>query len=125
MDVYSCVAILTWGIAAMALWKFRKRKDYQYSTLDTAGIILNTVLILMIYPPMCLGCGLMVTEEYYENAPNLMERASIVLSSLMPSLCVAGVAASVVLRRKEKPVWSFAVQFVGAIFCGIIMLIAL
>ena len=50
MDGYSWIALLTLIVTVVAAWMIRKRKEYKYSTLDISGIILNTVLIVMIYP---------------------------------------------------------------------------
>jgi ACR3 family arsenite efflux pump ArsB len=52
MDGYSWIALLTLIVTVVAVWMIRKRKEYKYSMLDTSGIILNAVLIVMIYPPL-------------------------------------------------------------------------
>ena len=124
MDIYSCISIVTLFSVALALWKFRKRKDYQYSLLDLSGLILNTVLMVMIYPPLCVLTGLMATGAYTDKFPIVLEGAAVVFSRLMPAACVGGIGTSVVLRRKEKSGLSFLVQFAGAVWFSIILLIA-
>ena len=124
MDGYSCIAILTLFTVALSLWKYRKRKDYQYSLLDTAGMILNTVLMVMVYPPLCLLCILMTTGTYVDKFPMVLEGVTAAMARLMPAVCVAGIGASVVLRRKERPVLSFALQFAGTLWFCLLLLVA-
>lgn len=124
MDLYSCISILVMFSVALALWKFRKRKDYHYSLLDTSGVILNVVLSIMIYPPLCVLCGLMTTGEYTDQFPMVLEGAAIAFSRLLPAVCLGGIGASIVLRRKERSALSFLAQFAGAVWFCVIMLLA-
>lgn len=124
MDIYACISILTMFTVALSLWKYRKPKDYQYSLLDISAIILNVVLGMMIYPPFCVLCGLMATGEYTDQFPIVLEGAAIVLSRLLPAVCVGSIGASIVLRRREKPTAGFLVQFAGAAWFCIIMMLA-
>ena len=64
MDFSSCIALLTVIVAVVAVWKIRKRKEYRYSMLDTSGIILNIVLIVMIYPPLCVAAALLGIDRF-------------------------------------------------------------
>jgi hypothetical protein len=126
MDGYSLVALLTLIVTVFAVWKIRKRKDYKYSTLDTAGIILNSVLIVMIYPPLSVAGALLgIVRVATEPFKIFLEGAAIAMGSLMPAISVAGIGASIILRRKEKPGLSFLVQFAGGVWFGITMLLAL
>ena len=125
MDGYSWIALLTMLCAIFAIWKVRKPKDRKNSPLDVSGIILNVVLLVMIYPPMSvaaalLGIGNFATEPFAV----FLENAAVALGRLLPAVCVAGIAASVVLRRKGKSGLSFLVQFAGAVWFGITMLLA-
>ena len=125
MDGYSWIALLTLIATVFAVWKIRKRKEYQYSLLDTSGIILNAVLMVMIYPPLSvasglLGIGRFATEPFFI----FLEGIAVAMGRLMPAICVAGFGASIVLRRKERPNLSFLVQFSGAIWFGMTMLVA-
>ena len=125
MDGYSWVALLTLIVTVMAVWKIRKRKEYKYSTLDISGIILNTVLIVMIYPPLSVVGALFEIGRFATEPLSIfLEGATIAMGRLMPSISVAGIGASVVLRRKEKPGLSFLVQFAGGIWFCIMMLLA-
>ena len=125
MDVYSWVSLATVIITVLAVWKIRKRKEYQYSMLDTSGIILNTVLIVMIYPPLSVA-GALFEIGRFATEPFLifLEGATVAMGRLMPAISVAGIGASVILRRKEKPGLSFLVQFTGGIWFCIMMLLA-
>ena len=126
MDGYSLVALLTLIVTVFAVWKIRKRKEYKYSTLDTAGIILNSVLIVMIYPPLSVAGALLgIVRVATEPLKIFLEGAAIAMGSLMPAISVAGIGASIILRRKEKPGLSFLVQFAGGMWFGITMLLAL
>lgn len=126
MDGYSLVALLTLIVTVFAVWKIRKRKEYKYSTLDTAGIILNSVLIVMIYPPLSVAGALLgIVRVATEPLEIFLEGAAIAMGSLMPAISVAGIGASIILRRKEKPGLSFLVQFAGGVWFGITMLLAL
>lgn len=126
MDGYSLVALLTLIVTVFAVWKIRKRKEYKYSTLDTAGIILNSVLIVMIYPPLSVAGALLgIVRVATEPLEIFLEGAAIAMGSLMPAISVAGIGASIILRRKEKPGLSFLVQFAGGMWFGITMLLAL
>ena len=117
MDGYSWIALLTMFFALAAVWNIHKRKEYVYSLLDTSGVILNTVLIFMVYPPLCV-VGLLVGAATAESASVFLKSIAVAMGRLMPAVSVAGVAASVILRRKEKPGISFLVQFAGgAWFC--------
>ena len=125
MDGYSWVALLTLIVTVVAVWMIRKRKEYKYSMLDTSGIILNTVLIVMIYPPLSVVGALFEIGRFATEPLSIfLEGATIAMGRLMPSTSVAGIGASVILRRKEKPGLSFLVQFTGGIWFCIMMLLA-
>ena len=125
MDGYSWVALLTLIVTVVAAWMIRKRKEYKYSMLDTSGIILNAVLIVMIYPPLSVVGALFEIGRFATEPLSIfLEGATIVMGRLMPAISVAGIGASVILRRKEKPGLSFLVQFTGGIWFCIMMLLA-
>ena len=125
MDGYSWSALLTLIVTVVAAWMIRKRKEYKYSALDISGIILNTVLIVMIYPPLSVVGALFEIGRFATEPLSIfLEGATIAMGRLMPSISVAGIGASVILRRKEKPGLSFLVQFVGGIWFCIMMAFA-
>jgi hypothetical protein len=125
MDGYSWVALLTLIVTVMAVWMIRKRKEYKYSALDTSSVILNTVLLVMIYPPLSLvGALLEIGRFGTEPLSIFLESATIAMGRLMPAISVAGIGASVILRRKEKPGLSFLIQFAGGMWFCIMMLLA-
>lgn len=125
MDGYSWIALLTLIVTVVAVWMIRKRKEYKYSMLDTSGIILNAVLIVMIYPPLSVVGALFEIGRFATEPLSIfLEGATIVMGRLMPAISVAGIGASVILRRKEKPGLSFLVQFTGGIWFCIMMLLA-
>ena len=125
MDGYSWIALLTLIVTVVAVWMIRKRKEYKYSALDISGIILNTVLIVMIYPPLSVVGALFEIGRFATEPLSIfLEGATIAMGRLMPSISVAGIGASVILRRKEKPGLSFLVQFTGGIWFCIMMLLA-
>lgn len=125
MDVYSWIALLTLIATVVAVWKIRKRKEYQYSLLDTSGIILNFVLMLMIYPPLSVAGGLLGIGSFAtESFRVFLESTAIAMGRLMPAVSVAGIGTSVILRRKERSNLSFLVQFSGAVWFGVAMLAA-
>lgn len=125
MDGYSWIALLTLIVTVVAAWMIRKRKEYKYSALDISGIILNTVLIVMIYPPLSVVGALFEIGRFATEPLSIfLEGATIAMGRLMPSISVAGIGASVILRRKEKPGLSFLVQFTGGIWFCIMMLLA-
>ena len=125
MDGYSWIALLTLIATVFAVWKVGKRKEYKYSMLDTSGIILNTVLMVMIYPPLSVASGLLGIGRF-ATKPLLifLEGTAVAMGRLMPAVSVAGIGASIILRRKERPNLSFLVQFSGAIWFGMTMLVA-
>ena len=125
MDFSSCIALLTVIVAVVAVWKIRKRKEYRYSMLDTSGIILNIVLLVMIYPPLCVAAALLGIDRFATEPLRIfLEGAAIALGSLMPAVCVAGIGASIILRRKERPGLSFLVQFAGGVWFAVTMILA-
>lgn len=125
MDGYSWIALLTLIVTVVAVWMIRKRKEYKYSALDTSGIILNTVLIVMIYPPLSVVGALFEIGRFATEPLSIfLEGATIAMGRLMPSISVAGIGASVILRRKEKPGLSFLVQFAGGMWFCVMMLLA-
>ena len=125
MDGYSWIALLTLIVTVVAVWMIRKRKEYKYSMLYTSGIILNAVLIVMIYPPLSVvGALCEIGRCATEPLSIFLEGATIVMGRLMPAISVAGIGASVILRRKEKPGLSFLVQFAGGMWFCIMMLLA-
>ena len=125
MDGYSWIALLTLIVTVVAVWMIRKRKEYKYSALDISGIILNTVLIVMIYPPLSVISGLLGFDRIAtEPLAIFLENASIAAGRLMPAISVAGIGISIILRRKEKPGLSFLVQFAGGMWFCITMLLA-
>ena len=125
MDGYSWIALLTLIVTVVAVWMIRKRKEYKYSMLDTSGIILNAVLIVMIYPPLSVVGALFEIGQFATEPLSIfLEGATIAMGRLMPAISVAGIGASVILRRKEKPGLSFLVQFAGGVWFCIMMLLA-
>jgi hypothetical protein len=125
MDGYSWIALLTLIVTVVAAWMIRKRKEYKYSALDISGIILNTVLIVMIYPPLSVVGALFEIGRFATEPLSIfLEGATIAMGRLMPSISVAGIGASVILRRKEKPGLSFLIQFAGGMWFCIMMLLA-
>ena len=125
MDGYSWIALLTLIATVFAVWKIRKRKDYKYSLLDTSGIILNAVLIVMIYPPLSVASALLGIEQLATEPFSIfLEGMAIAMGRLMPAISVAGIGASIILRRKEKSGLSFLVQFAGGAWFCITMLLA-
>ena len=125
MDAYSWIALLTLIATVLAVWKIRKCKEYQYTLLDMSGIILNVVLAVMVYPPLAVA-GALLELMHYATAPLmiLLEGASIAMGRLMPAVAVAGIGASIILRRKEKPTLSFLLQFAGAVWFAVMMIFA-
>ncbi|MBQ5643645.1 MAG: hypothetical protein IIV13_07830 [Bacteroidaceae bacterium] len=125
MDGYSWIALLTLIVTVVAVWMIRKRKEYKYSMLDTSGIILNAVLIVMIYPPLSVVGALFEIGQFATEPLSIfLEGATIAMGRLMPAISVAGIGASVILRRKEKPGLSFLIQFAGGMWFCIMMLLA-
>lgn len=124
MDFYSVLALLVFIALVLALYFIRKRKEYKYTLLDVAGIIFNVVLGVMVYPPLSVA-GMMFGIDRFAQQPLqiALESITIAMGNLMPAVCVAGIGASVVLRRKEKRVPGFLIQFVGLIFFGLTLLI--
>ena len=125
MDGYSWFALLTLITTVLAVWNIRKRKEYQYSALDISGIILNTVLIVMIYPPLSVASALLGISRF-ATEPFLifLEGTAIAMGRLMPAISVAGIGGSIILRRKEKRGLSFLVQFAGGMWFCVTMLVA-
>ncbi len=125
MDFYSVVALATVIITVLAVWKIRKRKDYKYTALDISGTILNTVLLVMIYPPLSVvGALLEIGRSATEPLSVFLESTTIAMGRLMPAISVAGIGASIILRRKEKSGLSFLIQFAGGIWFCVMMLLA-
>ena len=118
MDIYSWIALLTMIATVFAVWKIRKRKEYKYSLLDTSCIILNFVLLVMVYPPLSVAAGLLGLAQGTMGL-------AIAMGRLMPAVSVAGIGASVILRRKENPGLSFLVQFAGGAWYGIPLLVGM
>ena len=109
MDGYSWIALLTLIAVVLAMWKIRKRKEYQYSLLDTSGIILNIVLIVMVYPPLCVAGGLLAHSSVM----------TVAMARLMPALCVGGVGASVGILegmgQKNRTFRAVFCRYLGAV----------
>ena len=123
MDGYSWIALLTVIATVFAVWKTPKRKDYKYSLMDISCMILNTVLLLMVYPALSVAGGLLGLERFAtETLPKILEGTAIAMGRLVPAVSVASIGASVILRRKERPGLSFWVQFIGVVWFGLTML---
>lgn len=125
MDAYSWIALLTLIATVLAVWKIRKRKEYRYTLLDMSGIIINVVLAVMVYPPLAVA-GALLELIHYATAPLmiLLEETAIAMGRLMPAVAVAGIGASIILRRKEKSTLSFLLQFAGAVWFAVMMIVA-
>ena len=100
-------------------------QQFKQMLLSPDHIILNFVLGVMVYPPLCvaaalLGIGRFATEPFLI----FLEGAAVALGRLMPAVCVAGIGASIILRRKEKSGLSFLVQFAGGAWFCITMILA-
>lgn len=125
MDIFSCIALLTMAGVVFAVFKIRKRREYRYSLLDYSGIILNTVLILFVYPPLTAAGALLGYERWATEPLSIfLEGTAIALGALVPAVSVAGIGASIILRRKEKPGWSFLVQFAGVVWFAVTLAVA-
>jgi hypothetical protein len=125
MDGYSWIALLTLVITVFAVWKIRKSAEYKYSMLDISGVILNAVLIVMIYPPLSVAGAILGFDRFATEPFSIfLEGTAIAMGRLMPAVSVAGIGASIILRRREKRVLSFLVQFSGGIWFCITMLLA-
>ena len=125
MDIFSCIALLTMAGVVFGVFKIRKRREYRYSLLDYSGIILNTVLILFVYPPLTAAGALLGYERYATEPLSIfLEGTAIALGALVPAVSVAGIGASIILRRKEKPGQSFLVQFAGVVWFAVTLLVA-
>ena len=125
MDIFGVVTLLSVIATVVAMCKFRKRKDYAYSKLDISGIILNVVLLCLIYPPLwviCMALGM----DRYATEPLLifLEGVAITMGWLMPAISIAGIGASIILRRKEKRKLSFLAQFAGFAWFFVTMVFA-
>ena len=125
MDAYSWIALLTLIGTVLAVWKIRKRKEYQYSLLDTSGIILNAVLGVMVYPPLSVA-GALLEMHRYATIPFriFLEGTAVAMGRLMPAVAVAGIGASIILRRKEQPAKSFLLQFAGVAWFAVMIVLA-
>ena len=125
MDIFSYIAVATMIVTVFAVFRTRKRKEYKYSLLDYSGIILNVVLITFVYPPLTAAGALLGYERYATEPLSIfLEGTAIALGALVPAVSVAGIGASIILRRKEKPGQSFLVQFAGALWFAITMVVA-
>ena len=125
MDIFSCIALLTMAAVVFGVFKIRKRREYRYSLLDYSCIILNTVLILFVYPPLTAAGALLGYERYATEPLSIfLEGTAIALGALVPAVSVAGIGASIILRRKEKPGWSFLVQFAGVVWFAVTLAVA-
>ena len=125
MDIFSCIALLTMAAVVFGVFKIRKRREYRYSLLDYSCIILNTVLILFVYPPLTAAGALLGYERYATEPFSIfLEGTAIALGALVPAVSVAGIGASIILRRKEKPGWSFLVQFAGVVWFAVTLAVA-
>lgn len=126
MDIYAVLALAVLIITVLAIIVVRKPKDYKYNNLDISGIIFNFVLGIIIYPPLCVvGQLLGIAEFATEPLQVFLEQAAIAMGSLMPAVCVAGIGASVILRRKGKRGKSFLAQFAGLAFFALTMALGL
>lgn len=125
MDGYSWIALLTLVVTVVAVWMTRRREGHRYSTLDTSCVILNAVLIIMIYPPLSVGSALLGIDRFATDSFSIfLEGTAISMGRLMPAVSVAGIGASIILRRKEKPGLSFLIQFAGMAWFCLTMLLA-
>lgn len=125
MDGYSWIALLTVVVTVVAVWMTRRREGHRYSTLDTSCVILNAVLIVMIYPPLSVGSALLGIDRFATDSFSIfLEGTAISMGRLMPAVSVAGIGASIILRRKEKPGLSFLIQFAGMAWFCLTMLLA-
>ena len=125
MDIFSYIAVATMIVTVFAVFRTRKRKEYKYSLLDYSGIILNVVLITFVYPPLTAAGALLGYERYATEPLSIfLEGTAIALGALVPAVSVAGIGASIILRRKEKPGQSFLVQFAGVLWFAITMVVA-
>lgn len=125
MDGYSWIALLTLVVTVVAVSMTRRREGHRYSTLDTSCVILNAVLIVMIYPPLSVGSALLGIDRFATDSFSIfLEGTAISMGRLMPAVSVAGIGASIILRRKEKPGLSFLIQFAGMAWFCLTMLLA-
>lgn len=84
--------------------------------LDTIGTVLNVVLGVL-YCPLSVFClFLQMASESTIDATNEVYIALVnifcIVALIIPFLCVAGIVASVILRKKGHSILSFIIQFV-------------
>ena len=75
-------------------------------------------------PPLAVAGGLLGIGRF-ATAPvfAFLEGTAIAMGRLMPAVSVAGIGASIILRRKEKSGQSFLAQFAGDAWFAITMLL--
>ena len=98
--------------------------------LDTIGTVFN-VILGVLYCPLSLFCLFLqmasastidATNEVYIALVNIF----CIVALIIPFLCVAGIVASVILRKKGHSISSFVIQFIPlAIFILNIILLCI
>lgn len=100
-------------------------KKATYNKLDKIGVVCNIVLAVLYVPMSLYGIFSLFTadsmsmySEPVQNGITLLIGVGIAL----PFLSVAGILASVVLRKMGIRIWSFVIQFVPLILFGMMIL---
>ena len=126
MDFYSWVALLTMIVTVLAVWKVRKRPEYKYTLLDTAGIVLNTVLIVMVYPPLCTAAALLGIGSFAAETLSLvLEQTAVAMGRLdlavVPAALVGGLVAYLFYNWHPAKVFmgDTGSLFLGGVVCGL------
>lgn len=119
ISLSSEAVMLTSGIAVAALLAsmamIRKERRSKYGGINKISIAMNFLVIFIVFPFIFIVSAM---SEILSDTSAFQQ-----LLYMTPALTVAGVAASVALRRMGRKYKSFFIQFVGPVVFGLILLL--
>ncbi len=113
-----CIAVSV--IAAIAVTPQKAR----YTKLDKCTFVCNIILAVLYIPISLVGIFSVFAADSMFRFSDAVQRIIGILISAgisIPFVSVISISLSVILRKKQKSIWSFIVQFIPLVMFFIIM----
>ena len=122
IDIFKMLTVTAVAIAIL----FPKKKEYEYTSLDERGVLLNIVLSI-IYVPMSFAgiCTAFFTDDLsaFSSLQKDMLYDVIGLGISIPVISIISILASVILRKRGMSKAGFYIQFLPIIvFLGMVIM---
>ncbi|MBQ7874881.1 MAG: hypothetical protein IJ306_06980 [Oscillospiraceae bacterium] len=126
MQQFPLIYVFYIFIAVAAVIAFAVPKKATYNKLDNAGLISNIILSVVYFPLSLLGFfSIFFTDNMsaYSEAIQTLIIIMVCIGVAMPFVSVLSIMSSVILRKRGKRIFSFAIQFLPLILFSVMITI--